>query len=1287
MAGKVLLGFKPRPRLAMLRLLFFALLVQTASGAEEVFADEGGSTVLPCDVTYDPSESLFWEIVQHHKGQNIQILIKLKGQDIEIPERRYEERLSLADGNSLEISDVSRDDDSVDSSDPDVLGTYRCSQQGRVGQEWRLRVRHRPDHPSDLKVHDINPYSFDVTFKPGDDGGYPQTPYVRVRQTQGMFRDYTVQNENGELKFHIRHPTVHPNTTYDICAASENSLGISPCAWATVTTDALSSSKVSLRLVNEPYISPDLGAEENRDLLERVRNLARNLPFLVWRGLEISTPEVLRFRPGRDEANPRSVIVDLEVTAGQSRLTEVKAALWTAIRDGRLSKYHVDSHYVMIDGNVTMLPVPAPKPTGKFVIAVFLDFILYILQCSAHNVFGGFKARDIVFITLACAILAILIAVLVTCLIRTRRKGFTEYIRLNPSTCSIDNVKLPTPGYFETEDLQRLAEKVDKIKVVFVHGPSGSGKTEAANKIAESFQLKNPSHLTWFFGGTKDDHEGLSEGSVDEDLRELANELDQPTDRESALVDIVYDALNALAATGVKILLIFDDVQNISVVPREFLRNRKGVLKIIITTRDSNLHQCNGHPFASHVMRRFSDDEVVAFMNPNGNAVVEDRSKIVELGHHFDGRPFGLSLAKSHILAVGTNVTRYLEKIRIEGTFDEQLNVPEQRVYNAVALSVNNRMSENEGIMLKMAGFLMQNNIPIPILDHAYERQFGTNPSTDEFVKALKSLSLGKIQEDNRSCINGSIHTLTVHRQTQAALKRMVSNDQVETMLEALIKAFLMFFNKDTRGFQASACNSRLLPHVEALLSHPMIDSIREKAAFKPALARLYDVTASLYIKRQQPEKAKEMMERAKEICMEICPSLGKKALDDQACSELVKIAEKSYNNDVYAQQMTCQLLTYPNVKVLRAELHDRGRPKLLRNISFNAKQCQPLREQQVKKLVKEGAAVTKDVLQKSFLVELVANVYRTSGQRVLCLADNEKSGSLRDAEEDFAVSMKLSDYIAEHLDLFVLNKMLCRRDGTLLLLQEAGSKTVDQQKADLHKAITGYRELFQDPTDYFENGILKKTDQDDYHAMICFRFMVQCYRKLIPLASTDKERQELIDHHNESANNMVKFAEEYKGYDVDGNVVEVFKALPEVYIMRGEFLVKMCEQGLKSGSVKTALEDAKKWFLKALKVHFVTPQQKAKAYLGMANVYVLSYERKGRKRENLVRAEKELKNFTSITATLPVNKTHTEMAAKLKLKIKQLLEGSVSVAMLSDTTDGGTANLETGELEMVTSV
>ncbi|KAI8497471.1 DR1-associated protein 1 (negative cofactor 2 alpha) [Branchiostoma belcheri] len=1225
--------------------------------AEEIFADEGGNVVLPCEVKFDSSKSLFWEIIQHHEDRSIQILTKfpvdaammtcdvIESQGFEIREPRYRGRLSLVRGNSLEIRPVARDDDSVDSADRYVLGSYRCTHGGVRGQEWRLRVRHRPDPPRDLRVHNIHPYAFDVTFKQGDDnGGYPQTPSVRVFQDQvnlRSFSDYTLQN--GKVTFRIQDPSsIRPNISYRVCALSENRLGHSPCVWETVTTDALSSFKASLRLVNEPYISPDPSADENKDLLERVRDLARNLPLLVWRGHHISPPEILGFGPGTDEPNPRSVIAHLKVTAGRSSLGEVKTALRAAIMNGRLSEFNVDSHYIRINGNVTMLPSverPAPLPPD------------------------GLKTRDIVLISLGVAIVTILIAVLVICLVRSgKHRG---YKRLDTTACSISNVPLPAAGFFETEDFRRLEETVDKEKVVFVHGPSGSGKSEAASKIAESFQMKNPSYITRFFGGTKDDVEGLSEATVDQDLRELAKELEQPTDRESALVDIVYDSLNALAATGVKILLIFDDVQNISVVPREFLRNLKGVLKVIVTTRNGNLHRSNGKPFPSHAMSRFSDEDVVAFMNP---AVGEDRATILELAQHFDCRPHGLSLARSHLMAaVGTNSTeRYLRELRgrMNGQADAQLSDPEEIVYKAVELSVTNRMGEIEATMLKMTGFIMQNDIPILILDHAYKMQFGTDPSTDEFVKALKSLSLGKIQEDRRSSIGGAILTLSVHRQTQAALKRMVSKDEtlVVSMLEALIKAFLVFFNKDTRGFQASVHNSRLLPHVEVLLGHPVMSIIREKAAFQPALVRLYDIAAYLYIQRQQAHKAKEMVERAKEICKEICPQLAHEVLEEKACSELVKTGEKIFKNDVHAQLMTHQLLTYPNIKVLRAELHDRGRPKLMQQVSFNAKHCEPLQQLQLQKLVQENAAYDKVSRKRSFLVELVASVYLTSGQRFLHLRETKED--LKDAARDFALSMKLSDYLAKNYNLYILNKMLCLRDGTLLLLQEPDGKTEDQQRKDLHKAIAGYRELFQDPTDYFENGILKKTDQDDYHAMICFRFMVQCYRKLIPLASTDMERQDLIDQLKESANNAVKFAEGYKGYNDSGKVVEVFKALPDIYTLRGDFLVEMCEQGLNSGSVKPALEDAKKSFLKVFKIKYVTNQQKARAHLGLANASLVLYEKEGRKRENLKRAEEELKKFTDIAARVSANREDRERAEKLKLRIRHLREGSVSVAM-----------------------
>ncbi|CAH1248843.1 DMBT1 [Branchiostoma lanceolatum] len=108
--------------------------------SKEVFGVEGGHVDLRCDSEYDPSRTLFWEVI-NRPYWNIQVLIKEPGRGIEIREPRYDGRLSLRDGNNLRISNLSRDDDSVDSTDSVFVGTYRCAQQGAVGTEWIIRVR------------------------------------------------------------------------------------------------------------------------------------------------------------------------------------------------------------------------------------------------------------------------------------------------------------------------------------------------------------------------------------------------------------------------------------------------------------------------------------------------------------------------------------------------------------------------------------------------------------------------------------------------------------------------------------------------------------------------------------------------------------------------------------------------------------------------------------------------------------------------------------------------------------------------------------------------------------------------------------------------------------------------------------------------------------------------------------------------------------------------------------------------------------------------------------------
>ncbi|XP_078665210.1 uncharacterized protein LOC144907734 [Branchiostoma floridae x Branchiostoma belcheri] len=105
----------------------------------EVYGDEGGSVYLLCDPVYDDHETLYWEVVQGTTGFTI-ILVKEPGRELQVHERRYRGRLSLQGGNNLRISNLNRDDDSVDSTDPHFVGAYRCS-QGTAGTQWILRVK------------------------------------------------------------------------------------------------------------------------------------------------------------------------------------------------------------------------------------------------------------------------------------------------------------------------------------------------------------------------------------------------------------------------------------------------------------------------------------------------------------------------------------------------------------------------------------------------------------------------------------------------------------------------------------------------------------------------------------------------------------------------------------------------------------------------------------------------------------------------------------------------------------------------------------------------------------------------------------------------------------------------------------------------------------------------------------------------------------------------------------------------------------------------------------------
>ncbi|KAI8497474.1 hypothetical protein Bbelb_247800, partial [Branchiostoma belcheri] len=312
----------------------------------EVFGEEGGSVDLTCDPVYDDHEILFWEVIQGTTGFTI-VLVKEPGKETEIHEKRYAERLLLENGNNLRISNLNRDDDSVDSTDPHFVGTYRCS-QGTAGTQWILRVRRGPAHPTNLTVTAVRLYSVEVKVTGGHDGLEPQSLCVWYRE-HGMGEWKKGKGENScqdgvdeGQEITLRSTLPAANTPYQICVVAQNRLNSSRCEEPYIqqaTTDSLASFNATIRLPSEPYKSPDPNHRENQELVSRIVNSINTALKPTHPDLEV---EVIQFREG-------SVLADLKMSVGQREVRHVKDDFVSDVRLERLTDIDVDKNFILID--------------------------------------------------------------------------------------------------------------------------------------------------------------------------------------------------------------------------------------------------------------------------------------------------------------------------------------------------------------------------------------------------------------------------------------------------------------------------------------------------------------------------------------------------------------------------------------------------------------------------------------------------------------------------------------------------------------------------------------------------------------------------------------------------------------------------------------------------------------------------------------------------------------------------------------------------------------------------
>ncbi|XP_078585031.1 uncharacterized protein LOC144867132 [Branchiostoma floridae x Branchiostoma japonicum] len=944
--------------------------------------------------------------------------------------------------------------------------------------------------------------------------------------------------------------------------------------------------------------------------------------------------EVVQFREG-------SVLVDTKMSVGQQEIKSVKADLVSKVRSGDLTGIDVDINYLRIDDEI---PRPFNRgPQGPDIVAIVLSSIAAAGVALIAGVAAYFFCRGSAKNTYIEGVKDTIEMALGLDLNKLKEltKGDANLSILLPPPAAtekpISNVRLPDTGFHDSTDCKNIVAKAGEGNSLVIIGSTGSGKTQGVLAYAKGFAEKNANAVMWFFGRSENKEKGLTEKTIKEQGMELAKKLVQGNLSPGELPNKIMESLQNRQS---KSLLIFDDVTATSAIPAAYLSASEKVT-VSITTRSANLDL----NLPEYKMEGFAKEDVLEFMKREDKKSVEIFGKtsdedLLKLARHFGNLPHGLSLARSYMLKSNTSVERYLRELEERSSsIGGQLKEHEKAVYDAIQLSMDKRMTKASQGMLKLAAILSQDRIPVFILSKGLEISSDKNPdkdklieddkdletatdespdrdklieedkdletATDEspgedkFIEEVKELSLARIEGKKEEWIDGRM--ISVHQQTQAAILSKLKEKELETMTKSLIQAFLEYFHKDTRKIQDGYINGLLLPHVEALLNRPTISELPEE--FHTGLARLYETIGYMYCQKRLPEAAIPPLDKAKEIISTLVP------FDTDADSIFQSLVEKGRElygqEDFYSKSLKKRVLTTEDVKVLKTKALT-----LSDDFMTTAKMGKPLTEEQFQQLVQLHLAYNTEQIQQSFLVELAATVLYTSARRIFYFQGEERVQYRQTATKDLNLSLALSQKLVRDQRLQILNKMLSQRSGTLYLLKETQGKSPEQQKNDFLLAINIYQDLINDDNDYFENGVLKKIGDDDWHRMHCYRAIVYTYINLITkLATTDQERADFIRLHDESAKKMVAFGEKQVKKDDKGKVIEEPEMLPEIYNMSGDFLVDMMEKGFVKPEDGNPLEKAKQWYMKALDVRSIKPYHEAVSRLRLAKVYTLIYE------------------------------------------------------------------------------
>ncbi len=327
----------------------------------------------------------------------------------------------------------------------------------------------------------------------------------------------------------------------------------------------------------------------------------------------------------------------------------------------------------------------------------------------------------------------------------------------------IDNLSSLTAFYIGIHDKEKeLEEKLESSDVVFITGLGGMGKSTLSMKLGEDYKNRGW-QVRWLNGG-----------KLDDEFFQLAKDLEIETNNlgSNALKSLVYQGLGKIHQTN-PILLIFDNAEDGAKI-RQYLENRSNGIKVIITTRNSNLVE----GYQSIQMNGFNEEQALRYVQVVLQKNKNEAKKLVET---VGLSPFRLSKAVAYW---STNdlitVNEYIKQYKLVKEGHEQ----NADIYPEVEMLFGNlrRESSKTWRLLEYMVYLGSDAIPVEFIMQVMGQTIG---ELQKHVNELKKLSLINVISDEERILIKISHKI-VEEETKKTLADE-DGSQVNGILEKLM--------------------------------------------------------------------------------------------------------------------------------------------------------------------------------------------------------------------------------------------------------------------------------------------------------------------------------------------------------------------------------------------------------------------------------------------------------------------------------------------------------------------